>query len=123
MLYGFVRIFYYVIWDLKEDNLIWRTSWGLLSVINLLGGLYFLGYEECLKDWTNLEKAYPVEAVLLGKEAGEIKSEIVTGHMQDKNTFEEPETVGVQGFDGVQATKEGISFTIPACSVLHIAVK
>ena len=71
----------------------------------------------------DLEKAYPVEAVLLGKEAGEIKAEIVTGHMQDKNTFEEPETVGVQGFDGVQATKEGISFTIPSCSVLHIAVK
>ena len=41
MLYGFVRIFYYVIWELKEDNLIWRNSWGLLSVINLLGGLYF----------------------------------------------------------------------------------
>ena len=60
----------------------------------------------------DLEKAYPVEAVLLGKEAGEIKAEIVTGHMQDKNTFEAPETVGVQGFDGVQATKEGISFTI-----------
>ena len=71
----------------------------------------------------DLEKAYPVEAVLLGKEAGEIKAEIVTGHMQDKNTFEAPETVGVQGFDGVQAAKEGISFTIPACSVLHIAVK
>ena len=71
----------------------------------------------------DLEKAYPVETVLLGKEAGEIKAEIVTGHMQDKNTFEEPETVGVQAFDGVQATKEGISFTIPACSVLHIAVK
>lgn len=71
----------------------------------------------------DLEKAYPVEAVILGKKADEIKAEIVTGHMQDKNTFEEPETVGVQGFDGVQATKEGISFTIPACSVLHIAVK
>ena len=71
----------------------------------------------------DLEKAYPVEAVLLGKKADEIKAEIVTGHMQDKNTFEAPETVGVQGFDGVQATKEGIAFTIPACSVLHIAVK
>ena len=71
----------------------------------------------------DLEKAYPVEAVLLGKKADEIKAEIVNGHMQDKNTFEEPETVGIQGFDGVQATKEGISFTIPACSVLHIAVK
>ena len=71
----------------------------------------------------DLEKAYLVEAVLLGKKTGEIKAEIVTGHMQDKNTFEAPETVGVQAFGGVQATKEGISFTIPACSVLHIAVK
>ena len=71
----------------------------------------------------DLEKTYPIEAVLLGKKAGEIKAEIVTGHMQDKNTFEKPETVGVQAFDGVQATNEGISFTIPACSVLHIAVK
>ncbi len=58
----------------------------------------------------DLEKAYPVEAVLLGKK-DEIKAEIVTGHMQDKNTFEAPETVGVQVFDGVQATKEG--FPLP----------
>lgn len=58
----------------------------------------------------DLEKAYPVEAVLLGKEAGEIKAEIVTGHMQDKNTFEAPETVGVQGFDGVQATKRNFLY-------------
>ncbi len=71
----------------------------------------------------DLENAYPVETTLLGKKAGEIKAEIVTGQMQDKNTFEAPETVGVQNFTGVQATEEGISFTIPACSVLHIAVK
>lgn len=55
----------------------------------------------------DLEKAYPVEAVLLGKEAGEIKAEIVTGHMQDKNTFEEPETVGVQGFDRCAGNQRG----------------
>ena len=71
----------------------------------------------------DLEKVISGRGGTSWKEVGEIKAEIVTGHMQDKNTFEEPETVGVQGFDGVQATKEGISFTIPACSVLHIAVK
>lgn len=71
----------------------------------------------------DLENAYPVEAVLLGRKVGEIRAEIVTGHMQDKNTFEAPETVKVQAFDGVQVTEEGISFTIPSCSVLHIAVK
>lgn len=71
----------------------------------------------------DLEHAYPVEAAILGRKTGGIKAEIVTGHMQDKNTFEAPETVHVQSFDGVQATEEGISFVIPACSVLHIAVK
>ena len=71
----------------------------------------------------DLEHAYPVETTLLGRKAGEIKAEIVTGQMQDKNTFEAPEAVGVQTFTGVQATEEGLSFTIPACSVLHIAVK
>ena len=55
----------------------------------------------------DLEKAYPVEAVLLGKKADEIKAEIVTGHMQDKNTFEAPETVGVQVFDGCAGNKRG----------------
>ena len=67
MLYGFVRIFYYVIWDLKEDNLIWRTSWGLLSVINLLGGLYFLGYEEYLKKlkYTHIEIYYIYMALVV----------------------------------------------------------
>lgn len=48
MLYGFVRIFYYAMRDLKGDNSIWRISWGLLSIVNLVGGLYFLGYEEYL---------------------------------------------------------------------------
>lgn len=71
----------------------------------------------------DLEHAYPVETTLLGRKAAEITAEIVTGQMQDKNTFEAPETVKVQAFDGVQAAEEGISFTIPACSVLHIAVK
>ncbi len=67
MLYGFVRIFYYAIWDLKEDNLIWRISWGLLSVINLLGGLYFLGYEEYLKKlkYTHIEIYYIYMALVI----------------------------------------------------------
>ena len=48
MLYGFVRILYYVVRTSRSENLIWRISWGLLSFANLIGGLYFLGYKEQL---------------------------------------------------------------------------
>lgn len=48
MLYGFIRVFYYAIFTLREDNLTWRISWLLLSAANLIGGLYFLGYKEIL---------------------------------------------------------------------------
>ena len=41
---------------------------------------------------------------------------------QFKNTFENPEEVKVEPFNEVTETKEGIQFTIPACSVLHLAV-
>ena len=101
-------IFWQALW--KRSRLVWKTN-------------TWFGVLHITMTNVDLEKAYPVEAVILGKKADEIKAEIVTGHMQDKNTFEAPETVGVQTFDGVQATKEGISFTIPACIVLHIAVK
>ena len=70
----------------------------------------------------DLEKSYPIDATILGSHAKEIKGEIVTGQMGDKNTFENPEEVKVESFNEVTETKEGIQFTIPACSVLHLAV-
>ncbi|HIS61980.1 MAG TPA: alpha-N-arabinofuranosidase [Candidatus Scybalomonas excrementigallinarum] len=70
----------------------------------------------------DLEKSYPIDTTILGSHAKEIKGEIVTGQMGDKNTFENPEEVKVESFNEVTETKEGIQFTIPACSVLHLAV-
>ena len=70
----------------------------------------------------DLEKSYPIDTTILGSHAKEIKGEIVMGQMGDKNTFENPEEVKVESFNEVTETKEGIQFTIPACSVLHLAV-
>ena len=74
---------------------------------------------------TNLsvDQDYPIEAVLVDYKAAEVKAEIVHGAMADLNTFDKPDTVQVRGFDGVELTEKGLSFTIPRCSVLHIAVK
>ena len=71
----------------------------------------------------DLEKDYTIDTTILGRKAGEITAEIVTGEMHAKNTFEDPEQVKVEAFDGVEQIHGGIRFTIPACSVLHIAVK
>lgn len=70
----------------------------------------------------DLEKSYPIDTTILGSHVKEIKGEIVMGQMGDKNTFENPEEVKVEPFNEVTETKEGIQFTIPACSVLHLAV-
>ena len=71
----------------------------------------------------DLEKGYTIDTTILGKKAGEITAEIVTGEMHAKNTFEDPEQVTVKTFEGVEKVHGGIRFTIPACSVLHIAVR
>ena len=70
-----------------------------------------------------LEHAYPIETTILGKKVESIKAQIVTQEMHAKNTFEDPENVTVQSFEGVEKVHAGIKFTIPACSVLHIALK
>ena len=71
----------------------------------------------------DLEKGYTIDTTILGRKAGEITAEIVTGEMHAKNTFEDPEQVTVKTFEGVEKVHGGIRFTIPACSVLHIAVR
>ena len=71
----------------------------------------------------DLEHAYPIETTILGKKVESIKAQIVTQEMHAKNTFEDPENVTVQFFEGVEKVHAGIKFTIPACSVLHIALK
>lgn len=74
---------------------------------------------------TNLSttESYPVDAILTQYQVNEVSAQIVTGAMDAKNTFEDPEVVKVEAFDQVEKTDKGISFTIPACSVMHIAVK
>ena len=75
---------------------------------------------------TNLSvsESYEVDAAILDREIKEeVKGEIVTEEMHAKNTFEEADKVCVKEFSGVQVTEKGLKFTIPACSVLHVAVK
>ena len=71
----------------------------------------------------SIEEAYEIDTVLIDHGIKEVKGEIICGHMRDKNTFEDPNCVKVEPFEQVTITEHGFKFTIPACSVLHLAVK
>ncbi|MCR2021335.1 alpha-N-arabinofuranosidase, partial [Blautia pseudococcoides] len=71
----------------------------------------------------SLDEAYDVDALILEKPVTEVKGEILAEEMHAMNTFEEPENVKVKEFKNVKITDKGIAFTIPACSILHLAVK
>ena len=74
---------------------------------------------------TNLsaEDSFPVEARILGRAVREVQGEILCRPMHAMNTFEAPETVRIDPFPQTELTREGLRFTIPACSVVHLAVK
>ncbi|MBQ6814720.1 MAG: alpha-N-arabinofuranosidase [Lachnospiraceae bacterium] len=74
---------------------------------------------------TNLSatESYPVESIILEKVVNSVNAEIVTGNMKDYNDFDNTEKVMKESFNDINVNGNSLSFTIPACSVLHIAVK
>ena len=90
-------------------------------------------HESCSKDkdgkyhitLANLSssESYEICADLLGNEISSAKAEIVTGKMDDKNTFDEPNKVMVRTFEEMRSDGDKIAFSIPACSVMHIEVE
>ncbi len=67
--------------------------------------------------------AHDIDAILVGYKPASVEGEIVTGKMDAFNTFESPENVRAEHFDGIKLTDDGISFTLPECSVARITVK
>lgn len=70
----------------------------------------------------SIDKSYDIQA-RLDKKVASVTGEIVAGEIHAKNTFESPEQVKVETYTGAKITEEGLSFAIPASSVLHLAVK
>lgn len=68
-------------------------------------------------------EAREIEGTIVGMKPSEVSAEILTNKMDAFNTFENPDVVKTEAFDGVKITDEGISFTLPPCSVAHIALK
>ena len=73
---------------------------------------------------TNLscDEAYDIETNLLDCEVSEAKAQIVTGKMDDCNTFDNPDKVKEADFDSLVIEGNKIRFTVPAASVMHLQV-
>lgn len=74
---------------------------------------------------TNLSAtdSYPVEAVLAETEIHQVTAEILTGDMKDYNDFGDGNKVSEREFKEIETENQTLKFTIPACAVMHIAVK
>lgn len=74
---------------------------------------------------TNLScsESYDIEAAVADTEVKEISGQVVGGEMHLHNTFDEPENVVAKAFDAVENLGSGkLKFTIPASSVIHLAL-
>jgi len=73
---------------------------------------------------TNLSvnEAYEIEGQLAEAEVTDVKGTILVNEMHAHNTFDAPEVVKAESFDGCKVVDNKLVFTIPACSVLHLEV-
>jgi alpha-N-arabinofuranosidase len=71
----------------------------------------------------SLTDAYPVSAVLEGVTPKTVTGTILTGAMADHNTFDAPDKVRKQDFTECAVNGSTLDFTMPPCSVLHLAVE
>lgn len=71
----------------------------------------------------SLTEDYKVETELLGKNPTKITANILTNEMNACNTFEDPSLVKIEEFNNFTVSENGLSFTIPKCSVMRFIVE
>lgn len=68
----------------------------------------------------SVSEEYEIESVIADTTITGVKATILTGKFNAYNTFEQPDVVKTEVFNGYTITDKGISFVIPPCSVLHL---
>lgn len=71
----------------------------------------------------SLKESAEIEMVLAETQVKSVKGRVLTGDMRAHNTFEAPDVVHTAEFDAVSANGGTVTFTAPACSVLHLEVE
>ena len=67
--------------------------------------------------------SYDIDAVFTETVIKAVEGTILTNKMDAHNTFDNPDVVRPESFDKVEFAGGNVKFTIPACSVLHLAIE
>ena len=70
----------------------------------------------------SLDASEAMEIAFASGKVKSVKGQIVTGKMDAHNTFKAPNKVQGAAFDAVTITKDGLSFELPARSVVLLEV-
>ncbi len=71
----------------------------------------------------SITDSYPIDCVITEKKIQSATATILTNEMHAMNTFDTPDTVKPAEFSDITITDKGISFNIPACSVMHLILE
>lgn len=64
-----------------------------------------------------------VESIISQREITHVEGEILSGGMDQKNTFDQPDSVNKEKLGSLDAKNNTISFEVPACSVVHLQIE
>ena len=68
----------------------------------------------------NLKKEKKLSGILSGFKAKVVQGRVVTGKMNTYNSFEMPNEIHTEEFNGAKLTEEGFEVTLPPCSVVQL---
>ncbi len=71
----------------------------------------------------SLTDAADIQAIFSETRVKSVKAAVLTGSMKAHNTFDTPDTVHAQEFTDLTVNGNQVSFTAPACSVMHLEVE
>lgn len=68
-------------------------------------------------------EAVEIKCQVADTEVSEVKAEILTGDIHDKNDFDNTNNVAIRDFDGFEKTADGFIAQIPPCCVVKFVIK
>ena len=71
----------------------------------------------------SVTESYDIDAVFTETAIKAVEATILTNEMHAHNTFDNPDVVHPEKFDGVSVDGNSVKFTMPPCSVMHLALE
>lgn len=71
----------------------------------------------------SLDKSYNIETKIVGKKPENVTGRILTGKMNDHNTFDSPDNIMPEDYDKISITQKGLALEVPPVSVVSITVE